>query len=312
MNLFIDTNIFLSFLEVSGKDGIKTLDELEKLVNEKKLFLIFPKITQDEFIRNISKVILEFNANISFPKNSSNAPILENKKELKSKLETIRKQYAELMKEFKKEYLSVVEQTKARIEQKLFKIALYPMDETKYYKQSFYRKLIGNPPGSGGTIGDQLEWEIILNEYIDKDLTIITNDPSWKDISDETKLHPFLKNEWKQKTNKELMFFSTLGEFINKYTKTVKITEDEIKNEEQRTSFIETATQDIPLNGISTIGSANASISARARIINQNTYASVSHRRAGSLSYTHQNICTNCGIILIEGYNHLGLCPDCM
>lgn len=85
MYLFIDTNIYLSFLESKGKDEMKALTELEKLVGKEQVALIFPKVCQDEFIRRIPEVAAEFCKSLSYLNDLAEPPILEGEKELKEK-----------------------------------------------------------------------------------------------------------------------------------------------------------------------------------------------------------------------------------
>lgn len=313
MNIFIDVNIFLSFLETTGKDEIKTLDELEKLINTDKVKLIFPKISRDEFIRRIPEVSSEFCKKLTFLHNLSDAPIIKEEKSIKEKIDSIRKQYSELVKEYKKKYLDNVENIKNRIVKNLIKKSFLPKDETIYYEFAKNRKLLGNPPGTGGTIGDQLSWEILLNEYLSENLTVVTNDGSWKNATDETKINPFLEYEWKERTNKKIFFYQTLGEFINNFNKKEVISKQEIKREEQRTTSI--ANSGIQLTLGSTIGTSNGSISSRARIINRSAGFGTSPfgtAMYGGGTTLAQVTCRSCGFpITIDEMLYDGLCADC-
>ena len=51
MNLFIDTNIFLSFFHFT-KDDLEEIRKLEVLIDKKEVVLWLPEQVQDEFHRN--------------------------------------------------------------------------------------------------------------------------------------------------------------------------------------------------------------------------------------------------------------------
>lgn len=54
VNLFIDTNIFLSFYHLSGED-LEELDKLAVLIKKKQVQLLLPRQVRDEFYRNREK-----------------------------------------------------------------------------------------------------------------------------------------------------------------------------------------------------------------------------------------------------------------
>jgi len=251
MKIFIDTNIYLGFFR-SSAEKINSLNELEKVIINKKIELIFPQITQDELRRNIPLVEYLYLNELDkhLPKAPQFAVILRDKK-ASDVLREIHKEYQKKINQLKEEYLSSVEKIKTRILESLKKDAIIKPYNNQLITSAYNRKIIGNPPGSkqkNTSIGDELEWEIILSNYCDDDLTIVTNDSDWTNPIDKKSLHPFLAEEWSQKSKKTIILFTSLGEFINNFTKENKVTREEIKEERKASSFLEIANLDVPSN----------------------------------------------------------------
>lgn len=318
MKIFIDTNIYLGFFR-SSEERINSLDELEKLIKDKKIELIFPLITQDELRRNIPLVEYFYLCEIDkhLPKAPQFAVILRDKK-VSSVLKEIHKEYRKKINQLKEEYLSSVEKIKTRILESLRKEAITKQYDNQLITSAYNRKIIGNPPGNkqkNTSIGDELEWEILLSDFYNDDLTIITNDSDWTNPIDKKSLHPFLTEEWSKKSKMTITLFTSLGEFINNFTKENKVTREEIKEEKRASSFFEIVNLDISSNispsnltagslSLGSLPSISGTIPLNSGIFDTNYF-----KNTGSLVIKPK--CQRCGKELLEN-SVTTLCIECL
>jgi predicted nucleic acid-binding protein len=201
-HLFIDTNVLLGFYSYSNDD----LKELEKLVNILKTNVVKLYITQqvvDEFYRNRdSKLSESFDVfrpfgNIScpsfmtsLPEHKAFAKALKNYKEARKALADKARSQADA-----RELLA--DQLFARIVEQASVIRI---DDTAY-DAADRRARLGNPPGkSSNTIGDELNWELLL-AHVPKgsDLHIITKDGDYSSKLNPGQPKVFLADEWKKR-----------------------------------------------------------------------------------------------------------------
>lgn len=227
--LFIDANIYLHFIRPSN-ENIKSLDELEKLVNDKQILLIFPKITKNEFLRNISFIALNHQKIID-----ERVPPTPNLKE--PEILEVYKTHIESLKRLSSLYLQSVKSLRQRII-KLQKLGEELNETEGVLRKAYYRKIKGDPPGKKDHIGDELVWEMLIQYCKDKDydLSIVTQDLRWGEImsdSEDKTLSLILKEEWESATKGKISIFKTIGDFINDFTGKKKIPKEDIELEKQ-------------------------------------------------------------------------------
>lgn len=215
MRIFIDTNIYLNFIDSSDEQS-SSLVKLRRLIEDGRYSLVFPKITQDELFRNVDKVRLGYIATLSqiFPTKKTELATSISDTKLAGEVDNLRKEGSRITSELKKNYLASVKKWEDRINW-LIKHSADIHESDEILKQAVNRRWKGNPPFGKGPMGDEIEWEIIIGFCLDDDITIITNDPDWKSFDkSKNELHPLLTKEWKSKTNKKIDFFDTLGKFL--------------------------------------------------------------------------------------------------
>src|SRR5216684_2013215 len=193
MKVFIDTNVYINFIRTSG-EKLKSLDEIGKLIKSGEISLVFPRITLDELIRNIPGEALAYQKNIEqqLPKQPAFAVSINKKR--REKIDKIHKEYLEELKLLKQHYLKSVKIVEKKIIEDLWQLATKLEDTPGLIERAHARKIKGNPPGKGQHIGDELEWELLLENCSDDDLTIITFDGDWFNLlgSKKTEIHPLL------------------------------------------------------------------------------------------------------------------------
>jgi len=97
-------------------------------------------------------------------------------------------------------------------------ITIYKTKE-KIIKKAFFRSLQGFPPKRRkDSLGDAISWLTLLDELKGKDdLIVVSRDSDFLDPL-EKKLHPFLRDELKNKQIKKTKLFESINEFLNAYT----------------------------------------------------------------------------------------------
>lgn len=77
------------------------------------------------------------------------------------------------------------------------------------------RLAIGNPPGKSGSIGDAINWTILLRKVPDGEpLHIISEDGDFYSSLNEAAAHPFLEEEWRTRKKSSLYVYRTLSAFM--------------------------------------------------------------------------------------------------
>lgn len=92
------------------------------------------------------------------------------------------------------------------------------------------RTAIGNPPGKNSSIGDAINWTILLSNVPSKEpLHIISEDGDFYSSMNEDAVHPFLEDEWKRCKNSSLYGYRTLSAFMKVYFDGVAFSFDKTK-----------------------------------------------------------------------------------
>lgn len=226
MNVFIDTNVFLSFYHLTN-DDLEELRKLKVLLEKGNVALHLPNQTVDEYRRNRETKI---------------ADALKRLKEQKLNLQfpALCKDYGEygtlreLQKEFEKQHSSLVGKISKDIEsnslkadqviQELFEKAEAIKTTEKLISKAQLRMSIGNPPGKNGSLGDAINWESLLdNVPNDEDLYLIADDRDYFSVLDESKPKEFLIREWKAKKDANVFFYRRLAPFFKEHYPDIKL-----------------------------------------------------------------------------------------
>lgn len=217
MQLFIDTNILLSFYHFTNDD----LEELRKLIvllREKQVTLYVTGQLQDEFERNrdskISdalKRLTDQRLNLEFPQLCRDY----------QEYDELRR----LQKEYERQHASLLQNLKADIEnnnlkadsilRELFRLSKQiPLTEESIAKAKS-RLERGNPPGKKGSLGDAINWELLLSGVpAQQDLYLITDDGDYCSPLDAERANSFLVKEWRRCKKASLYLSKKLSRFF--------------------------------------------------------------------------------------------------
>lgn len=209
--VFIDTNIFLG-LYYANHNPVTIFEDIFKL----KSHLILTDQIHDEFVRNRdiqlqSLIKNSKNYNLNYPTSSLIRSLKEfaDLNKINKGLQDANTRLIEKLQKMKEDKdIDPVFESFLKLYNDS-KITKYERNED-IIRKAHNRKLIGNPPRSNkDTIGDEMNWEIILSNVKD-DLVIIARDKTYNDHI------TFLKKEFKSKTNKELFIDENISFALKK------------------------------------------------------------------------------------------------
>jgi predicted nucleic acid-binding protein len=216
MQLFIDTNILLSFYSLNQDD----LDELNKIIEaieSNQITLLLTDQIINEFYRNreqrIDGAIKALRAqtfNTQFPQLCEDYPEIEI---LRNALKHHEQAHAALV---TKVLVDIKAKTlKAdRIIQALFRLGKQLTPNPTTIEKAKLRMSVGNPPGKNNSLGDAINWESLLDETLaGEDLYFITGDKDYCSALNDDEFSDFLLTEWYNGKQTQIYFYKRLSSF---------------------------------------------------------------------------------------------------
>ena len=230
MNLFIDSNIFLSFYYLTNED----LDELEKLtalLKRKNLTLYLTEQVRDEFARNRERKIDEamkklrkHRFNLEFPHICTGYSEYETLRDGLLECDNAHKTLMDRLEgDIESEELAA-----DKIIAEVFSFARCTNTTPALIDRARVRKEVGNPPGKAKrSLGDEINWEMLLEEVPDsEDLYLITEDADFMSRLNEQRLNPFLASEWEAKKKSVIHFYRRISGFFKSNYPDIKLSGD--------------------------------------------------------------------------------------
>ena len=226
MNLFIDTNIYLTFYDFSN-DDIEELKKLKTAIERRRIKLFIPEQTIHEYKRNregkiaISlKKLEDQNPPNSFPRFMLEYPDYQH-------LDKIVKEYQEV----KNSLLNNVQldiKSKSLGADKLIEALIQNAERIvtteSIINQAKSRYDIGNPPGKDGSYGDSINWESLLIAVPEKeDVHIIARDKDYVSKLNKEQINNFLQEEWEEKKQSKIHFYTSLSSFFSQHFSNIKL-----------------------------------------------------------------------------------------
>lgn len=226
MNLFIDTNIFLSFYHFSS-DDLEEIQKLSVLLDKKDVVLWLPEQVKDEFSRNREsrlgdalRKLKEQLGKAQFPQICKEYDEYEEIRKLQSETQ---EKLTSLINKVNEDVFSRTLKADEQIT-RLFSKARIDMPSDDIIRRAELRVRVGNPPGKDGSLGDAINWETLLESVEDEeDLYIITDDKDFYSVLDNHKIKDYLFDEWKDKKQAKVYCFQRLSQFFSKYYPQIKL-----------------------------------------------------------------------------------------
>lgn len=229
MNLFIDTNVYLSFYHLTNDD----LEELHKLaifVREKRINLLIPQQVIEEFRRNRENKIADSLKRLQQQKLNLQFPQICKDYEEYTLLRNLQKEYdknhAALLKRIAEDVGSESLKADTTIRE-LFELGNLIRTSEQLISRSRNRVDMGNPPGKKGSLGDAINWEALLAEVVEgENLFFITDDHDYCSPLDDNLFDAYLLEEWTRKKKSSLIFYKRLSLFFKDHYPQIELASD--------------------------------------------------------------------------------------
>lgn len=219
IHLFVDTNILLNFYSFEG-DKIEQLTRLINAVDKKDISMHLPQQVINELARNREQRIKI--ANDQFQNQPMQTGIPRHIQSYAESADYLRS--LETAKELRKKLVSLVVADASNHSlqpdlflKELFEKAIKYDENSQVFTLAIQRMQKGNPPGKFGSVGDQYNWETLLQEVPASDLYIVSKDGDYVSLLNKSLPHPFLSEEWKNRKGCDLHVFSELKTFLDRY-----------------------------------------------------------------------------------------------
>jgi predicted nucleic acid-binding protein len=226
MQLFIDTNILLSFYAFNQED-LEEIRKLADLMAAGEVTLLMTDQVLDEFYRNrerrIEGALKSFYGqtfNPQLPQICQDYPEIA--------------QLRETLQEYEKAHSAMVAKILIDIKAKnlqadrmlhcLFAKGTKLAIDAAVIDRARLRMSVGNPPGKNNSLGDAINWECLLTAVPDgTDLFLISGDKDYSSVFSEDDLSDFLRDEWERRKKSTIHFYRRLSGFCQEQLPTVGI-----------------------------------------------------------------------------------------
>jgi hypothetical protein len=216
MQLFIDTNILLSFYALN-QDDLAELNKLSNLIASKHVTLLLTDRIIDEFNRNREQRI---DGAIKSLRNQTFNPPLPQIAEDYPEIDSLR----EALKHYEQAHTALVSKIaidiqarnlKAdRIIQSFFSHGKKLTTHADILDRARMRMAVGNPPGKNNSLGDAINWECLLTEIpVGEDIFFITGDKDYCSALNDEEFSNFLLDEWYASKKSKIHFYKRLSGF---------------------------------------------------------------------------------------------------
>ena len=221
-NVFLDANIWLSLYHFT-KDNFEKFEELKNLLKD-EINLIVSEQVCHEVLRNRDGKVksawdLFCNFNFQIPAFCQCYPEYNDfQKKLKLLKEKHNKWKEAIEKDIKEHTLEA-----DKIISDLFMVADKKNSSPEIIKKAELRYKTGNPPGKNNSLGDAINWELLLQVVPNgEDLFFISADRDYRSKFDDVSFNYYLSQEWNRKKESNIFFFTTLYDFLEDHAKTLK------------------------------------------------------------------------------------------
>lgn len=226
MNLFIDTNIFLSFYHLTS-DELEELNKLAVLLRQRKVRLWLPAQVPSEFWRNRENKIADALKGLRDQKLNLQFPALCREYDEYNELRHYQKEYERKHSTLIARITQDVEAERLKADtiiKQLFASAEDIATDEDIVRHARLRFDIGNPPGKNGSLGDAINWEALLAKVPKEEpLYFVTDDKDYYSPMDSQRFNAFLLDEWSNTKDADLVWYRRLSGFFNDHFPAIKL-----------------------------------------------------------------------------------------
>lgn len=231
LQLFLDTNIWLSFYSLT-RDDLEELRKVGVLIDNDRLKLYVTDQVRDEFRRNRENKFAA--AMKKFTDGGLPDQIPQFCKDYESEFSQIRsaiRSYKDARDRLVKQVTKDFEQRALKADEiieLLFDKAIRIEVTDEMIGKAHHRQLRGNPPGKGqGAIGDEINWECLLASLPQaEDLYVIADDEDWRRSKDGDRLKPYLQWEWQEAKTSQIFYYRELTSFFKEKFPDIKLAKE--------------------------------------------------------------------------------------
>ena len=219
MHVFIDTNILLNFFHFS-KDELDALNDVFASHEHGAAKVHLTQQVCDEFRRNRENKIKDALKRFNEVRYAAQLPSFMKGYDEYDKIKKLSSELQQLTKEIMSKVDKDITDRNLladRLIKDIFDRSVVLETTPEVFAISSMRMAIGNPPGKNHSIGDAINWTILLNSVPKKnDLHVISEDGDFYSSLNENSVHPFLEEEWKKNKKSSLFVYRTLSAFMKK------------------------------------------------------------------------------------------------
>lgn len=232
MNVFIDANILLNFFHFTADQ----LDALNNVFASQEQGAATVHLTDqvcDEFRRNRESRIKDALKRFRQLVPSAELPSFMRAYEEYDEIRTLTTSLREKLKTISEKAADDILHKNLRADHligDIFERSAITQTSSQVYDSARKRMDIGNPPGKHGSIGDAINWLLLLQAVPNgQDLHIISEDGDFYSVLDDTAMNPFLEGEWREKKGSLVMVYRTLSAFMKEHFDGVALSFDQEK-----------------------------------------------------------------------------------
>ncbi|MFD1698833.1 PIN domain-containing protein [Halopseudomonas phragmitis] len=226
MNLFIDTNVFLSFYHLSN-DDLEEIHKLAALLEKGDVKLWLTEQVKDEFKRNRENKISEAVKKLQEQKKKPQFPQICKDYEEYPVIRELQKEYEKHLSSLIKKVSDDVASRSLKADEKiteLFGKATIISTDSSLIEKARFRMDVRNPPGKDGSLGDAINWEGLLESVTNGEpLHLVADDKDYYSVLDENVIKEFLSDEWAEKKESQVHFYRRLSQFFKEHYPEIKL-----------------------------------------------------------------------------------------
>lgn len=226
MNLFIDTNILLSFYHFA-RDDLEELRKLTALVRHGGVNLLLPEQVVSELRRNRANKIADALKRLRDQHLGLQFPQLVRDYEEYEGLRVAQQEYEKLHATLLDRLRNDAAQENLRADtiiQELFRATQTLPTSCSVLERARLRMDLGNPPGKKGSLGDAVIWETLLEGVPNgEDLHFVSEDQDYYSPLDDAALDPYLLLEWSARKGSRVCAYKRLSSFFRDMFPEIKL-----------------------------------------------------------------------------------------
>jgi len=219
LNMFIDTNIILSFFSISD-DDIEQLKKMVRLIDDGEVRILINSQVYREVLRNRDNKLATSLS--EFSKTSFKPPTIprfmqgyEEVELLHKALLTAETAHKQALRRARSEAEKLLTNADVLIDQ-IFQASKIQHVSAQVYDSAIKRMRLGDPPGKDAPLGDRINWEHLLDyRSMTGDLHIITRDNDYRSPLQIDLPNNALSREWSDIKGGQLYVHRDIKKFLS-------------------------------------------------------------------------------------------------